>query len=268
MRSKRNLNNLGLVGAVLIILLAITACGQTNNDAAGNEVVNIPDSIENIDIIEVDEIGSTAIDADNLETTLDQFPSDELTPEEIEGLLFMREEEKLAQDVYLQLAEIWDLRIFGNIARSEATHTEAIRSLIDRYGLEDPAATTDVGVFTNPVLQELNDQLVAEGSKSLADALRVGLAIEEIDILDLEEYLAQTDKEDIILVYNNLLKGSRNHLRAFVSSLESQTGETYQPQYLSQEAFDSIINSPSEKGGSGRGQGGKGMGGNSNKVNP
>jgi len=97
---------------------------------------------------------------------------------------------------------------------------DAVKTLLDRYDLEDPAAGTVVGVFTNATLQELYEQLIDEGSQSLADALRVGATIEEIDILDLEERIAQTDNRDIELVYKNLMRGSRNHLRAFGSTLE------------------------------------------------
>jgi hypothetical protein len=136
----------------------------------------------------------------------------------------------------------------------------AVLTLIDQYGLADPAAA-EVGVFTDPALQELYDQLVAEGRQSLADALRVGAAIEEIDILDLQQQIAQTDKADIELVYENLMKGSRNHLRAFTSTLTKQTGETYQPQYLDRDSYDSIVNAGRETGqgqGQGRGYGRRG----------
>jgi hypothetical protein len=184
-------------------------------------------------------------------TNVDQISP--LSDAEIEGILYMREEEKLARDVYLTLYEVWGLPVFENIARSEATHMEAVRTLIDRYGLADPAAA-EVGVFTNPSLQGLYDQLVADGRTSLADALRVGAAIEEIDILDLQERLAQTDQADIELVYENLMKGSRNHLRAFASTLTRQTGETYQPQYLDPASYESIVNSAGETG-AGQGQG-------------
>jgi len=47
----------------------------------------------------------------------------------------------------------------------------------------------------------------------LADALKVGAAIEEIDILDLQTRVAQTDNADIPLAYNNLMNGSSNHRR-------------------------------------------------------
>jgi hypothetical protein len=146
-------------------------------------------------------------------------PTLALNEAEAAGILFMREEEKLAQDVYLTLYDSWGLAIFQNIARSEATHMAAMKTLIDRYGLEDPAAT-EIGVFTDPALQQLYDQLVAQGNQSFADALRVGAAIEEIDILDLQEHLAETEHADIQIIYNSLLKGSRNHLRAFTTTLQ------------------------------------------------
>jgi hypothetical protein len=183
--------------------------------------------------------------------------SGDLGPAEADALTYMREEEKLAHDVYVTLYEKWGLATFQNIANSEQTHTESVKALLDRYGLQDPASS-QVGVFNNPDLQALFNTLVAQGSQSLAEALKVGAAIEEIDILDVEERLAQTDNADIQQVFNNLLSGSRNHLRAFTSTLQSQTGEIYQPQYLSLEAYQAIIGAGTETGGKGNRGGGNG----------
>ena len=183
----------------------------------------------------------------------------ELSADESAALLYMREEEKLAHDVYVTFYARWNLRIFQNISQSEQIHTEAIKTLLDRYGLTDPASS-EIGVFTNPDLQALYGNLIARGSQSLAEALKVGAAIEEIDILDLQTHLAETDNTDIQQVYNNLMNGSYNHLQAFVSTLNTQTGETYQPQYLSTEAYATIINASMQTGGGGNGGGG-GQGG-------
>jgi hypothetical protein len=38
------------------------------------------------------------------------------------------------------------------------------------------------------------------------------------------------------------MNGSYNHLRAFTRLLTHQTGETYQPQYLSAATYQGIIN--------------------------
>jgi hypothetical protein len=163
-----------------------------------------------------------------------------LDANETNALLVMREEEKLAHDVYVTLYVQWELPIFQNISQSEQTHTDAIKALIDRYGLQDPAMN-GVGFFTNPDLQALYNTLIARGSQSLSEALMVGAAIEEIDILDLEEYLSQVDNADIQQVFTNLKSGSYNHLKAFTSTLYTQTGEIYQPQYLSVSAYQAIL---------------------------
>ena len=134
-----------------------------------------------------------------------------------------------------------------NIANSETSHTEAVRNLLTTCNLLDPASSA-IGIFTNPDLQALYKQLVAEGSQSLAAALYIGVTIEDLDIVDLQNSLAQTEQSDIITVYQNLMRGSSNHLRAFVSTLEQQTGESYQPQYLDQTTCNDIINSSNEKG--------------------
>lgn len=179
--------------------------------------------------------------------------SNNLSAAEIEGLVFMREEEKLAHDVYLALYAKWGLPIFQNIAQSEQSHIDAVKTLLDRHGIADPASA-QAGVFTNATLQQLYDQLVAQGSQSLAGALRVGAAIEEIDIVDLQKRIAQTSPADIKLVYENLMRGSRNHLRSFVTQLKSQMGETYVPQHLTQAEYDAILKSSIESGGNGVGQ--------------
>lgn len=187
-----------------------------------------------------------------------------LSEAEASALLYMREEEKLAHDVYMTLYQQWQLPVFQNIAGSEQVHMDSIKTLLDRYGLQDPA-TGAAGVFTNPTLQDLYNKLVAQGSQSLAEALKVGAAIEEIDILDLEQSISQASQPDIALVYENLLNGSQNHLRSFVSMLQNQAGETYQPQYMSQEAYQSILSASTQRGGPGgqggqNGQGGRGRG--------
>lgn len=171
-----------------------------------------------------------------------------LTDEEIAALVFMREEEKLARDVYLTLYDLWGLPIFNNIASSEAAHMEAVYTLLSTYGIDDPADGLEIGEFNDPDLQALYDELVEQGSLSLAAALKVGGAIEEIDILDLQESLEGTLNADIIAVYENLLRGSGNHLRAFANILTQQTGETYAPQYLDPAAYDEILSAPMSGG--------------------
>lgn len=142
-----------------------------------------------------------------------------LSQAEKDSLAFMREEEKLARDVYIFFYEEYRIPIFSNIARSEQRHTDAIKTLLDRYGLPDPAAGKKPGEFENDDLQSLYNELIARGTGSLAEALRVGVFIEETDIADLQDALLLVNHNDIKTVYLNLLSASTNHLKAFTSTL-------------------------------------------------
>jgi hypothetical protein len=172
--------------------------------------------------------------------------AEDLSAEEIAGLMYMREEEKLAHDVYVALFNVWGANVFSQIALSEAEHTEAIRRLIEAHGLEDPAATNPAGVFENDDLQALYDKLVAMGQASLVEALKVGCLIEEKDIQDINDKKAEVlDEPDIVQVYDNLLCGSRNHLRAFNATLLDQ-GVSYEATVLTQAEWDAIASSAQE----------------------
>jgi hypothetical protein len=170
-------------------------------------------------------------------------PSRTISPAESASLQYMREEEKLAHDVYVTLYGMWGSRVFDNIAASEQKHTDAVLTLLNRYSVSDPAAGNALGEFTDPTLQTLYDQLTAQGAVSVVEALKVGAAIEELDILDLETCMAETTKPDILRVYGNLLAGSENHLRAFTANLTNLTGTPYMPQYLDPEVYEEIISS-------------------------
>ncbi len=191
-----------------------------------------------------------AVDPDDLyvvrETQSDNTESS-VTESETRWLKLMREEEKLARDVYLTLGNMWGMRIFSNIANSEQTHTDAIKTLLEQNKLEDPVINDTVGVFTDPGMQKLYNDLTEQGSESLLAALIVGATIEDLDITDLDKAMAENSKKDIEVVYQNLQKGSRNHIRAFVRQIESNGG-TYTPQYISVSDYEAILSSSQERG--------------------
>ncbi|MBP9668916.1 MAG: DUF2202 domain-containing protein [Candidatus Pacebacteria bacterium] len=187
---------------------------------------------------------------------ISSLAAQDISDAERAGLLFMREEEKLARDVYRSLGEEWRLPIFSNIAQSEQTHTEAVQALLVKYDIPDPAVRDVPGVFANPDLQKLYDELMARGGHSAEEALKVGALIEDIDLADLEVQIAATDNADIALVYGNLTRGSRNHLRAFTKQLAGR-GIVYAPVKITQSAYDAIISSEREMGGGVGKQGGR-----------
>jgi hypothetical protein len=192
-------------------------------------------------------------------------PKQALDATEAAGLSYMREEEKLAHDVYAKLHAKWGLHIFGNISKSEERHTGMIKLFLDRYELPDPAANNPTGVFQNEALQILHNDLIRQGESSLKAALKVGATIEDLDIHDLEKAAAATDNEDLKLVYGNLQRASENHMHNFVGQLES-AGESYTAQYVSPATLSGILASPKQLGMGygvrGNGQGGMGRGNN------
>jgi hypothetical protein len=183
-----------------------------------------------------------------------------LSTAETQSLRFMREEEKLARDAYIALYRQWQLPVFNNISQSEQQHTDKVKALLQTYRIADPVTNDAVGVFQNTDLAALYATLMARGQTSALDALYVGALIEEVDIVDLQKSMRETTRPDILNIYDNLMRASRNHLRAFVGQIQSQ-GVAYVAQTMPQAEVDAIVNSPNERGGQGGGRGnGQGRG--------
>ena len=167
-----------------------------------------------------------------------------LTNEDNAALLFMLEEEKLARDTYTYLEDLWELNQFSNIKKSEQSHMNAVIGLLDQYDIS--YSLLAYGEFNNPDIQKLYDQFIEYGSENKAKALEVGANIEDLDIVDLAKFIDATTNSAMIQVFESLRCGSRNHLRSFVNAIEL-SGNTYEPQYLTQEDYILIINDNQEQ---------------------
>lgn len=198
-KMKRTFKLLTLLTAIGIAVV-FSSCTKTDDDVVNKSAASEQSTLQNPD--RGDNCDFTAV----------------LTEDEIADLLHMREEEKVARDVYLKFYELYEKPIFTNIAQSEQKHMDAVLNLIQGYGLTDPVAGKGEGEFT-AAFQELYNSLVAEGSASITEAYEVGVKIEELDIADLEECKESTEVTNILRVYNNLLAASENHLNAFSSKL-------------------------------------------------
>ena len=177
------------------------------------------------------------------------LPKETLSSDELTSLQLMREEEKLARDVYTTLFAKWGINVFINISSSEQQHTDAVLTLLNKYGLTDPVGSNAVGKFTNPDLQALYTQLITQGNTSVLEAYKVGAKIEDLDIYDLKQALLKSDNQDIKYAYDLLLLGSRNHMRSFYGQILS-LGGNYSAIFISQAEIDAIVTSPRETGGS------------------
>lgn len=167
-----------------------------------------------------------------------------ITEEEKVGLLFMLEEEKLARDTYIYMNNLWGLNQFNNIKNSEQSHMDAIITILEQNNIE--YTILPEGEFSNQNLQNFYNQFIIDGQVSSESALQIGATIEDLDIVDLEDYINESSNESLILTYENLQCGSRNHLRSFVSAIEN-LGFTYSPQFLTLEEYQAILNSNREQ---------------------
>jgi len=177
----------------------------------------------------------------------DEIHPVDLSDSEESAVLSMWEEEKLARDVYLALADIWQLPIFSNIASAEQRHMDLVWKLIETYGIVHSFTDDTPGVFVDDFVTQLYSGFVARGKVSLVEALLVGVEIEDLDLYDLYQILEAAENDHLELVFHNLAKGSRNHLRAFLRALEAQGG-TYVPgAYLDADTFNAILDADMEQ---------------------
>jgi hypothetical protein len=208
-------------------------------------VIGLASCTKNDDPVFTTQVNMTASLA-AIQQTVSNLPTETLDDAEKARILFIREEEKLAYDVYQTMFDIYGVNVFQNIPNSELSHMEAMLTIIKKYNLTDPMETNARGVYANPVLQSLYTQLVSQGRVSLLAAYQVGATIEDLDISDLNSSLAVTNNQDVRLVYDFLNKGSRNHLRSFYKNIKNWNG-TYTPVYITQAEFDAIVNSAMER---------------------
>lgn len=183
-------------------------------------------------------------DDDETKTPLEEMETLSLSVEDENALLFMLEEEKLARDTYEYMDDLYGFNQFSNIKLSEQSHMDAIVNLLDQYSID--YKILPYGVFKNGEIQGLYDQFVEKGQIDGINALEVGATIEDLDIVDLDEFIEATANTSIISVFESLQCGSRNHLRSFVRVLEN-SNEIYEPQFLSTEEYNEIIGDGNEK---------------------
>lgn len=145
-----------------------------------------------------------------------------LTAKEAQDLIYLREEEKLARDVYLKMLEVWKATIFSNISSAEQIHTTRVKDLLSKYRIADPVVNDMPGVFTNPLFTSYYASLVQKGTLSYTDALEVGVLVEKMDIQDIDQMLLDTARTDVQQVLSNLRAASYNHLSAFNRQLAAQ----------------------------------------------
>jgi hypothetical protein len=222
------------VAALMVTSIATTSCDKSSDASIDSTVP----------VLEVKSDGASLVLSSNLASVLPA--STAIATSEADMLTYMKEEEKLARDVYTTLNAKWNNQVFANIANAETTHTNAVVTLMANLGLTN-TTLLPVGEYENQEFYNLYNQLVAQGSVSLTEAYKVGALIEDKDIFDLSADMQSTSNASIILVFENLKMASSNHLRAFTKQLTA-LGVTYTPKYIDQATYTQIVSTPMEKG--------------------
>jgi hypothetical protein len=253
---KTKIRNLVVSSLVISSLVLTTSCEK---ESMGSN------SLQYAGIIDVAGDGTTTMIHANAQ--LAYVETAPLNDVELAQLQKMKAEEQFARDVYTVLNEKWGSTVFSRISNAENNHMSAVIRLLQYYGSAD-TLTSDAGIFADAGLQSLYNDLTAKGSVSLEEAYKVGALIEEMDIKDLVDGLAATSNANITMVFENLERGSRNHLRSFYNQLTT-LGFLYTPVYLTQTEYDQIVTSAMEKGKqyrmNGKGQGNRNGNGKGNE---
>jgi hypothetical protein len=202
------------------------------------------DNVQYASMLDVSTDGTSTMINQNMQSAF--VETSDLTETELATLVKMKDEERLARDVYSILYQKWGSTVFSRISSAENNHLNAIVRLMQNYNLPD-TLIGEAGTFADVNVQNLYNNLVTKGSKSIGEAYRTGALIEELDIKDLSNAIASTSNANITLVFENLEKGSRNHLRSFYNQLTA-IGIVYTPVYITQADYDQIVSSSMEKG--------------------
>jgi hypothetical protein len=192
----------------LLMVAGLSACGATASQPSPSASVSTTANA-----------ATPSVDSSSVPTATPEVTNPAAVPETGEALsellTYLVQEEKLAYDLYTVLASQTNVRQFQNIVKSEAKHIDSVQALLNTYGIDDPTQGLAPGEFTDPELQDLYAQLLEQGLSSRTGAVDVGIAVEELDISDIEKMLVQQLPSDVTQVLNNLLDGSKNHLAAF-----------------------------------------------------
>lgn len=169
----------------------------------------------------------------------------ELIAQEKQDLIWLREEEKLARDVYTYAYNLYGEKTFTNVSSSEQRHMDEVQTLLEKYELTDPIVNDSIGVFSSAELRDLYVELTGLADSSLEKAFYVGATIEDLDLKDLSVFASNTTRADLLDTYNKLTCGSRNHMRAYYDKLKAHN-VTYEAQYITATELGVIVNSEKE----------------------
>ncbi|NTV17903.1 MAG: DUF2202 domain-containing protein [Bacteroidales bacterium] len=232
-------NSIKTLLAICAISLSLASCTKETNPNTPELLVSATPS----DIIEVKSDGATTFALAGVTPAFDSTA--DLTADEIEFIYAVREDEKVARDLYFSFFGTFGLKPFENIGKAEDNHIKATEKLFDYYEIDYPALSEN-GKFENAIRQKLFDSLLLKGTPEL-EAFKVMAMLEESNIVEYGEVLKTIANPNIKIVIENLARASANHFKAAIRQITA-LGGTYTPALMTQEQYKAVIAIGFEKG--------------------
>lgn len=224
-----------LITATLAGLFTLASCSQSDDVVQDDSTLSI---------LKVEEDGTSMMTRANITPVMEA--TSPLTADETEFLYAIREDEKIAHDVYAAFSALYPAaKTISKIMTAESSHISAAEAVLDYYEIEYPPLS-DTGIFEDADRQALYNDLITKGT-TLIKAYGTMALMEEETVYAYKSIQNQLTNSNLSLLLSQLIKASSNHLRATVRQVV-KLGGSYSPAYLSDEEYQTIINMAFENG--------------------
>ena len=223
-------------GILFVLCIVIAAAGCVSQPAQQTTQALVTPSASSISVS----------DANATQQTFFAIQQASLNDTERQDILYLQESEKLERDLYAKFAQQYtSIPVFADLAQASEVYMKADDVILQRYAITDPEQAA-LGKFTNQKLQNLYTTWANDGSTSAIAALRAAAKSEDMHIADLMAAIGRTDNNDLNFIYRQQLAFSRNNLRTLVQWITA-FGGAYTPTYITQDYYNTLVNSPVEQ---------------------
>ena len=132
--------------------------------------------------------------------------SENLSGQELQGLVFLAEKQKLHRDFYLTTFDITKNKLFEQLYLSDQQSMDLISAMLEKYGEEKLILNLSTGDFILADIQHEYDVSIQSNEKGLDQTLATAIQLEKNMSNDIQMYLDQVvGNDDIVLLYNDML---------------------------------------------------------------
>lgn len=210
---------------------------------SSNEL-DVPDVSSEVQLLSVADDGVSTFVLNNVCPVF--TVTDPLTTDEIEFIYAVREDEKLAHNLYIYFVTQYPTaRQLANIGNAEINHITTIERVFTYYEIDFPTLGQP-GVFTDENRQAIYTRLTAQGS-TLHEAYQVMAALEEENIVIYSKVASELTNPNLQLIINNLAQSSENHFKVLVNQITAW-GSIYTPTLLEASQYEEILDSVFQPG--------------------